>query len=490
MTKVQKTPLLKTGEFTVKDIVDLNFFDLLGEKAKTKGTSNKTYFMEIDVSTTSNKTQIYSMWGPTGGNQTKDWRYYDSYQAAKKDFDKIVKSKKRKGYEEIDVAQRVYGSDEAKKIIKAVILTGTDIVATKNIKSSLDPKVQYLISELFGNTQKWVSKTLKCPLGQLTNDQIDKGRNFLKEAKTIINGSKSLTKLNKNKIEELTNEFYKAIPHNLGVGSRGKMTHLLLDDAIKIAQKEADLDTLLDAKSVGAVLQAGSLVDDQYKSLNANIEYINPNDYLFKWIKDLVIKTKASNHRNLNNIKLLNVWKLSRHNKSDIFLKTTQNIAETCSGQVIPSMYKKLTVDRREDTLDDKLYKKANVLPLFHGTRTENIIGITKLGLLIRPHNVILCGSMYGNGIYNGFSTKAMNYTSIRSSYWTRGNSNKAYLFITDTALGTQKIARGAYHYTKNGIRPCHSVWAKGGTSGVINDEFITYDSNQVLLRYLIEFSC
>ena len=32
------------------------------------------------------------------------------------------------------------------------------------------------------------------------------------------------------------------------------------------------------------------------------------------------------------------------------------------------------------------------------------------------------------------------------------------------------------------------SVWAKGGQSGVINDEFIVYTENQNWLRYVIEF--
>lgn len=489
MAKVEKIALLKDGEFEVKEVVNLNFFDLSGAKAKTKGSSNKTYTAELHYAKKGSKCQIYSLWGPTGGNQTKDWRHFDSQEKAKKEFDKIVKSKKKKGYVEIDVAQRAIGSEEAKKIVKPVQLIG---VPDKQaiVTSSLHPKVQYLVGELFGQTNQWVSSVLKCPLGQLTNAQIDKGRDILSQA-LIINDKKRKTSKDKEKIEELTNDFYSLIPHNLGTGSRGQLTHLLLDDAGKIAQKESDLDTLLDAKSVGAVLAADSKVDDRYKSLNAEFNYLEPDSTTFKWINKLVQKTKARNHHWLGTINVLNVWKIARNKEEDRFLDTAKEIGKVCKGQVIPDMYKGLGVDDRNDIDNQEIFKKANILPLFHGTRTENLIGITKQGLLIRPHNAVLTGAMYGNGVYTSSnSTKSINYTSIRSSYWSKGNADKAYLFLTDTILGDQKIASGSYQYNKNNIKPYHSVWAKGGKSGVINDEMMVYDTSQIKLAYLIEFTC
>ena len=42
--------------------------------------------------------------------------------------------------------------------------------------SSLHPEVQRLVRTWFGDTKQFVEMTLKCPLGQLTKDQIDKGR--------------------------------------------------------------------------------------------------------------------------------------------------------------------------------------------------------------------------------------------------------------------------------------------------------------------------
>jgi poly [ADP-ribose] polymerase len=487
--KTQKSPLLKEGEYTVDKVMSLNFFDLTGEKAHCKGTSNKTYTLEINVSKNSNKAQIYSLWGATGGTLNKDWRYYDSLEDARKDFDKIVKSKKKKGYTEIDVAQRVYGSEEAKKITKAVTLTNVDTLIKP--VSSLHTKVQYLITELFGSVNATISSILRCPLGQLTNAQVQKGRDLLVEAQSILDNNKKLSTKNISELERITNDFYASIPHNLGTGARGQLTHLLLDDAMKVAQKEADLDTLLDGKSVGAVLKAGSFIDDQYKTLNADIEYIDESLPLFKWINDLVLKTRASNHHYLGKIKVLNVWSIKRHGHTETFLDMAKDISKACKGQVIPDMYSRLGVNDRGDAYDNGLYKRANVLPLFHGTRTQNLVGITKAGLLIRPHNAVLTGAMYGNGVYTSSnSSKSINYTNIKTSYWANGSDDKAFLFIADTILGNQKIVNSSGAYGKNSIKPNHSVWAKGGYSGVINDEMVIYDTGQINLRYLVEFTC
>lgn len=90
-------------------------------------------------------------------------------------------------------------------------------------------------------------------------------------------------------------------------------------------------------------------------------------------------------------------------------------------------------------------------------------------------------------------STKSMNYCDIKGSYWAQGNNKTAYLFLGDVAFGNQKLAAGSHMYTKTNIKPNHSVWAKsGGSSGLYNDELITYTptgaGQQHALRYIIEF--
>ncbi len=505
MAKVQKTPLLSDGNYTVDKVVELNFFDLTGDKAKTKGTSNKSYHAELQLAKSGSKAQIYSMWGPTGGTQTRDWRHYSIKTEAEKDFAKIIKSKKRKGYEEIEVAQRAYGSDEAKNITKTVTLTNMDKVSgAKIVTSSLPAQTQSLIKQLFGSTKQFVTTTLKCPLGQLTNSQIDKGRDYLNDAKDIVNKRTDtrLTKKDKEQITELTNEFYRAIPHNLGTGSRGKMTHLLLDEIAKIVVKEGDLDTLLDAKSVGAVLSGDAGVDAQYQTLDADLTWIEPNDPLFKFMKEYFMKSKVRNHGYASS-KLKNLWRMERKDKAnEYFLANSEKIAKECGKHTFVRDAKRLNdlaanwIPKKRPDLDDKtcdLFTKANTWLCWHGTRSANVVGITKRGLLVRPAGAVHTGSLYGDGKYFAWqSTKSLNYTD--GGYWTGGRKNNTsrFMFLLDVSFGNMHIAKYSNFYG-HPPKGYHSVYGKAGQSGVRNDEMITYDfkqpDTQSRIRYLFEIS-
>lgn len=485
--KTDKQATITSYDVPVGWVTELNFFDLTGEKAKTSGSSNKMYHMEINVSKDGKLYQIYSEYGPTGKVAAHDWRYFgEDKDAAESEFISIKKSKLRKGYTEIDVAQRTLGSDAAKQIVKPVQLKNADqntATATPS-QPSLHQETSRIISTLMGATNNWVIKTLKCPLGQLTNEQVDKGRACLDEAKKIINSTK-----NDKQLLDLTNQFYSLIPHNLGAGARGKMTHLLIDSIDKYNNLDYELDTLLDAKAIGATLTSNS-VYDQYKSLDTEFSFIDPQDKLFSWLNKLIQDTRASNHHQLGKIVLLNAWDIQRNNERNKFLARAKEISAQCGRQVIPDQMG--IVRSRHDVYDSLLFEKANVIPLFHGTRSVNVTGILKQGLLIRPSGVVITGAMYGSGaIYkSSSSTKSINYTNIRASYWAQGSDDRAFLFLSDCALGKQLMATGPRQYTLDSIAPYHSVWAKGGQSGVINDEMMLYRTDQHNLRYLLEFTC
>ena len=465
-------------------VQELNFFDLTGEKAKTKGSSSKFYHIELQVGKGSQGCQLFTQYGATGHIQATEFRFFGNDRAgAEAEFNRIKKSKLKKGYVEVDVAQRSVGSDAAKQIVKSVQLKNADQIQVTPSQPSLHHETSRIISTLMGATNNWVIKTLKCPLGQLTNEQVDKGRVCLEEARKLIGATK-----NDKKLLDLTNQFYSLIPHNLGAGARGQMTHLLIDSVDKINNLDYELDTLLDAKAIGATLTSNS-VYDQYKSLDTEFSFIEPGGPRFSWLNKLIQDTRASNHRGLGKIILLNAWDIQRNNEREGFLKRAKEIAPQCGRQVIPDQMR--IVRDRTDVYDKTLFEKANVIPLFHGTRAQNITGILKQGMLIRPSGVVITGAMYGSAIYkSSSSSKSINYTNIKSSYWAQGSDDRAFLFLSDCALGNQYIARGSGQYTLRSIAPCHSVWAKGGQSGVINDEMMLYRTDQHNLRYLLEFTC
>jgi poly [ADP-ribose] polymerase len=503
-TPVKSSPLIPEGQYKVAEVNELNNFDLTGERNKTQGTSNKFYHAELQVALKGTKCQIYTEYGPTGTVQKREWRHYDSEEVARKDYEKILKSKRKKGYRDIDVAQRALGSDGAKSITKPVKFKNEEAATVPGTPhSKLKAGQKRLVEIFFGSQAQFVVETLKCPLGQLTNKQIDDGQTCLDSAKQIINAKPKLTKKDLEQLLQLTNDFYGLIPHNLGAGARGQMDHLLLDSLDKVMKKQDDLDTLLDAKQVGAKLTGDASLDDQYRALNADIDMLDHGDPIFKWIVDYFEQTKVGNHGYANS-RVKNVWTLRRQDgEIKHFDENARRIAEQCGEHTFVRESSSLS-RRKLDSLvpanrpdlgekERKLFTDANVWLCWHGTRSANLVGITTRGLMIRPSGAVHTGSMFGDGKYFAWqSTKSLNYTD--GGYWTGGRSHNdsRFMFLLDVAMGKMHIAGGPSFY-KGPPKGHHSVYGKAHRSGVYNDEMITYDFNkkdtQSSIRYLLEIS-
>lgn len=134
----------------------------------------------------------------------------------------------------------------------------------------------------------------------------------------------------------------------------------------------------------------------------------------------------------------------------------------------------------------------------WHGSRNENWFSILKTGLVLRPANAVITGKMFGYGLYFADKCrKSLNYSSLRGSYWSGGNANKAYLAIYEVHTGNQlKIKThapfcGLLNEERLKDKGAHydSVFAEGGAD-LINNEFIVYNENQCTVKYLVEVSC
>jgi len=479
------------ANYDVTKRTTLNFTDVINN-------NNKYYNLEVQVAK-NGEARIFTQYGRVGGTAAKEYRICNSQSHAETEADKIIKSKTKKGYVEVKLVQAAVGSDVGKsKVDNSTVSVDALKKAGVQVKeegeqSKLHPEVQDLVRTWFGVTQEFIELNLdtkKCPLGQLSLDQLTKGKDILEEARKIVHMKKpDIQELNK-----LTNLYYSNIPHNFGY-RRLDADGLRLDADDKIDKAFDILDVFGDAKNVQAVISKKSAVDSQYATLNAQLEYVDPTDPTWKWLEAMVHETRASNHSGLGKLKVHKIFKLARNNEEKYFLETAQEIAKKC-GKWNPSPIYSNLVKRRPDVPKElqELYQKANILPGWHGTRRANMIGITTKGLLIRPSGVIHAGSMYGDGIYWAVhSTKSMNYCDVKGSYWAQGSNKTAYLFLGDVAFGNQEMAGGSRMYTKKNIEPNHSVWAKsGGSSGLYNDELITYSASgpgqQHSLRYIIEF--
>jgi poly [ADP-ribose] polymerase 2/3/4 len=134
----------------------------------------------------------------------------------------------------------------------------------------------------------------------------------------------------------------------------------------------------------------------------------------------------------------------------------------------------------------------------WHGSRNENWFSILKTGLVLRPANAAITGKMFGYGLYFADKCrKSLNYSSLRGSYWSGGNSNKAYLAIYEVHTGNQlKVKKHepwcgllTEERMKDRGKQYNSVFAEGGAD-LINNEYIVYNEAQCRVKYFVEVTC
>jgi poly [ADP-ribose] polymerase len=145
-------------------------------------------------------------------------------------------------------------------------------------------------------------------------------------------------------------------------------------------------------------------------------------------------------------------------------------------------------VKSMKDAFGPAVAELANVVEAWHGSPTPHLINILRIGLIIPPRNSgMIHGRLYGDGVYGAIhSTKSLGYSF---GAWDGRRTENCFMFRMEMAMGKSfsPSSREAGPYPKAGYM---STWARGGISpGVINDELIVYRTDQVNLKYLLEFS-
>jgi poly [ADP-ribose] polymerase 2/3/4 len=482
-------PVIKDLQVNVIESIKrwtLNFTDIVSN-------NNKYYNAEV-VKADDGNYYLFTVYGRVGSSGTKEYRRCQNASHAEEEGEKLIKSKTKKGYVEVKLAKADIGSEVGKARVFSSVLSeetakklGYEI--KDESKSSLHPAVQSVVKVWFGSIEQFVVDTLdtsKCALGQLSLEQINKGRELLLEARQLVAaGAQDITELNR-----ISSKYYSNIPMNFGY-RRLDVNQLRFDSNDKLDQAFDVLDTLENAKGAEKVLSKKNAIDEQYRSLKSEMEWLNPSSPMYNWIDGLFHKTRASNHSGLGKLKVSNIFKLVRNKEADTFLQTASKVAQSNSRLIVPDNYKNHWDQRPKENQEyEKLMTTANILPLWHGSRTQNFPKIISSSLQMRKPGFTVAGSMFdkNGGLYFANSaSKSCGYTSIGNSAWASGNDKKAYLFLSDVCLGKSEIAYKAYPYTLDKIKPNMSVWAKAGQS-LYNDEYIVYTENQNWLRYVIEF--
>lgn len=368
-----------------------------------------------------------------------------------KDWDKIYRTKTKKGYEDIT---HLYTEE-----IEEQLNETDDVTKIADIQNSL---VKQLIEDLQAYANKTIKENYTVSQSEVTQLQVDEAQSVINTIVTLIDNNTSCIELNEQFLK-----LYRIVPRRMA----NVKDHLVSCDnsdnySIENVQKMIDSEQKLLDVMIG-----------QVESIKKQKELSKSSE-----------KTQNSKPANILDALGLTI---------DVAKDEEVNIIKKMMGPNAKQLKKAFRIinNKTEDVFNNHLKKSKNKTTemFWHGSRNENWFNIIQSGLLIRPAGAITTGSLLGNAVY--FANKAqksIGYTSLSGSYWARGGSNKAYLAIYEVHVGNQKHIKD-YDPSWNNLTYAtiqmdnyDSVFAHGG-SYLRNDEITIYNISQSTIRYLIE---
>lgn len=372
-------------------------------------------------------------------------------------FDKKLNEKTRKGYVERVTSQSV--------VSKTLTVDSTDHVAeslfsapdaaSKAFAGHLLQNNRHAISDATGGkiTVNKTSGKVETALGPVTHLQLSEARGLLSDLK---DGSRT----------GITIERYLThIPQ--------RITNLRKTDWIT-SQWFSAQDDLLDALDAALAASVNGDDDDSDTGKPALIPFRNKLELLTD--DDVFESIRARFARSSNSIHAAAAYKLHR----------VWSIA-----------------DERRSAYESVLRDLKHHRSLWHGTTAGNVLSILRTGLICPPMNAgsySTTGRMFGDGVYfSDQSTKSLNYAlGAAPGQSGRGAGGGAMMFLADVAMGREyrpnssgwdtSIPRTARTGTDEKGRPWNSIFVRGGTCGVRNNEMIVWNTDQITLTHLCEF--
>lgn len=440
------------------------------------GNNNKFYSLELQYNPTSGKYRLYSHYGRINGSvisggQVDDDKEFNDEFSANKEFESIVKKKKKgktklddsgqkytEKYDEVQVAASTVGSENVRT--KATTNATTKSAIKKDLFTIYGKKESELLTlfqqenihEITSVTSLKVnSGILSTPLGPLTIEHLIKAKKALDDLASLVSVSSSITK----DLKDLNSRYFSLIPRNFG--------SIITDSSLLKDQfglnKEYDLINQMET----AVSLNNNSSDDSNK-LRDIFTIQTVSNELFKEIKHYVDSTRK--HNNLKSYNVVGVYQV-------------ENFKERNRFELFADKLQKENTGKKVSKFD---YDEIDV---FHGSRNSNILSILLNGFYVPPANAsFVHGRMFGNGVYGAdSSTKALNY-SVGNWSGVRNKSNKTFLFVTRFAMG--KVKETTRELKSGCPAGYNSIFASGGYD-LVNNEFIVPKVEQTTISYLVE---
>ena len=159
----------------------------------------------------------------------------------------------------------------------------------------------------------------------------------------------------------------------------------------------------------------------------------------------------------------------------------------------LDEVYEIVPTDKAETARWQELADRhGNVRRLWHGTADPNLVSILHRGLVVPPARgsggFHITGRMFGDGVYlSDQSSKALNYAT---GFWRGAGSVRPSMLLADVVMGHELRPRSRTGIaSKMRTGRYQSISVRGGTCGVLNNEMIVQNPDQIALRYLCVFA-
>jgi len=471
----------------LKDGVVVDPFNVtLNQTDVSYGVKGHNKFYMIQVLRAGGRFFLWTKWGRVGASSpATNLQPCTSLQDAQTEFRKKFRSKTKNDWENRDNFTPIEGKyqlvevqSQAAQLEKCVQLENKRRALMRTAEN-FPMKAPAEVAELMRFVWDFdrMSRTLqemnldveKCPLGQLSKSQLQKGYLILRKIqKELEHGNRE------SHLIALSNDFYTCIPQNFGMKRPPLISHLL-----RLKEKVSLLDALSELEVANSLsfrslhlLEQNHPVDVHYSELKCSLEAAD---------LDLVAR--------------LQTW--------------VSNTTSPVHNMVI-TVNRAFTVNRQGEAAR---FWPFQCLPnrklLWHGSRATNFVGILSQGLRVAPKEAPAHGYMFGKGLYFAdIVSKAANYCCASRF------SPEALLLLCEVALGNMHQVTKAKSYKRPPVG-FHSVMGLGrtgvsereevqgvemGTGGVAENEevgfsdlkfneFVVYDVGQVKMKYLLQCS-
>jgi len=413
------------------------------------GENNNKYYNCQQIS----ESEFIATWGRVEGNESTKIYPMSKWDSTIKS--KTKASKKPKPYTDVTHLHAVVSKDSKSDSL---------------FHSDRPDSICRFIENLLNLARESVKRNYVISSNSVTKAQVNEAQETLDKISKLMKAGANVKEAN-----ELFLELYKIIPRKMK-----KVQHHLLKGTKILSNKDARGK---DEDEVTSLDDAKAMFSNEQDALDVMAGQVN-----MAADDNMDISEKEDQEYDILHNALLDAYECSPAEIAMIKKKMGPNAHQL--KRAIRVVNKK-TQKEHDRFLANAKNKKTDLL--WHGSRNENWWSIFQQGLKIRPSNAVLTGAMFGPGCYwADRAQKSIGYTSLRGSYWASGGSQTAILALFEIHQGKQKeILNWKSEYSSLNERKIKSdgydsVFAKGGAD-LKNNEYITYNSAQSTIRYLIE---